>query len=279
MTAAAEGAANAFLARLRAGEVTLMLGIRAARGTDVVRIAQAAGYHSVLVDLEHSTMPLDVAGLLCATAGDLGLTAFVRVPEREYGAIGRLLDAGACGIIAPRIDTAGEASTVARACRFAPRGQRSVIATVPQVGMRPTPARELQPLLDRETIVVTLIETPEGVANAEAIAATDGVDMLAVGVNDLTAELGVPGEYEDLGVRKAIAAVVAAGRRHEKLVMVGGLADLSLLADLGGAPLYLTGMDTDLLFAEALNRARRVGAWHSGGGEGPKRTEPAWPSR
>ena len=66
-----------------------------------------------MIDLEHSTMPLDVAAQLCATAGDLGLTPFVRVPEQDYGAIGRLLDGGAQGIIAPRIDTADQARAVA----------------------------------------------------------------------------------------------------------------------------------------------------------------------
>src|ERR1700729_4464442 len=134
------GGRNPFLDRLRDGELTLMLGIRSSRTADVVRIAREAGYHAVMVDLEHSTMPLDVAAQLCATAGDLGLTPFVRVPEREYGAIGRLLDCGAQGIIAPRIETVAQARTVSRACRFAPRGQRSQLAMVPQLGLRPTPA-------------------------------------------------------------------------------------------------------------------------------------------
>src|SRR4030081_1909733 len=103
MTGARERTPPSLLVRLRAGKPTLMLGIRTSRTTDVVRIAVATGYDAVMIDLEHSTMSLDVAGRLCATAGDLGLTPFVRVRERDYGAIGPLLDAGAQGIIAPRI--------------------------------------------------------------------------------------------------------------------------------------------------------------------------------
>jgi 2-keto-3-deoxy-L-rhamnonate aldolase RhmA len=256
---------NAFLARLRADQLTLMLGVRSSRGTDVVRIAHATGHHAVLIDLEHSTMSLDDAARMCATANDLGLTPFVRVPEREYGAIGRLLDGGAAGIVAPRIETVAEARSVAGACRFPPRGQRSQIAGVPQLGMRPTPGRLLNPLLDQATIVQILLETPTGIANAEAIAQIDGVDMLAIGVNDLTAELGVPGEHDDPRVRDAIATVADACRRHDKLLMVGGVADQATLASfaaLGVCPLQLTGMDTDLLFAEALARASRSAAMH-----------------
>jgi 2-keto-3-deoxy-L-rhamnonate aldolase RhmA len=256
---------SGFLARLRNGELTMMLGVRSSRSTDVVRVAQATGHHGILIDLEHSTMSIDDAARMCATADDLGLTPFVRVPEREYGAIGRLLDGGASGIVAPRIETVSEAGTVAGACRFPPRGQRSQIGTVPQQGMRPTRARVLNPLLDDATIVQILLETPRGIADADAIAQVDGVDMLAIGVNDLTAELGVPGEYADPRVRDAIVTVAEACRRHDKLLMVGGVADLATLASfvaLGVCPLVLTGMDTDLLFAEAEARASRFAAWH-----------------
>ena len=251
---------NAFLDRLRGSELVLMLAIRSSRTADVVRIAKSTGHHAVMVDLEHSTMPLDVAAALCATAGDLGLFPFVRVREREYGALGPLLDCGAQGIIAPRVETAAEAATVARACRFAPRGQRSQLGTVPQAGMRPTPAATLNPALNDATVVQILIETPAGVANADEIAAVDGVDMLGFGANDFTAELGVPGEYGDPRVTEAIAALGAAGARHGKPLMVGGIPDQALLRDLdslGVCPLRLTGTDTDMLYAGAAASAER----------------------
>ena len=251
---------NEFLGRLHGTDPILMLAIRSGRTADVVRIAKATGHHAVMLDLEHSTMPLDVAASLCATAADLGLFPFARVPEREYGAIGRLLDGGAQGIIAPRVETAAEAVTVARACRFAPRGQRSQLATVPQFGLRPTPAATLNPALDEAVIAAILIETPAGVARAAEIAAVDGVDMLAFGANDFTAELGVPGDYGHPRVTEAVTALGAACARHGKPLMVGGIADQKLLAGftaLGGCPLRLTGTDTDMLYAGAAARAER----------------------
>ena len=259
---------NPFLDRLRGGEPTLMLAIRSSRTADVVRIARQSGHDAIMVDLEHSAMPLDIAAELCAAAFDLGLAPFVRVPEREYGVIGRILDCGAQGIIAPRIETAGEARTVSRACRFAPRGQRSQLAMVPQLGMLPTPAQTLNPALDDLTVVQILIETPAGIANADAIAQLDGVDMLAIGANDLTAELGVPGRYDDPRLRDAVAATAAACRRHGKLLMAGGIADLKILRDLmplGVCPLYLTGTDTELLFTAASARVGTYVQWHRAG--------------
>ena len=116
------------------------------------------------------------------------------------------------------------------------------------------PARVLNPALDAATVVQVLIETPLGIANASTIAAVDGVDILAIGANDLLrrARLRWAVHINDPRLRDAVAAAAEACRRHGKLLMVGGISDLDLLAPLvalGAVPLMLTGTDTDMLFA------------------------------
>ncbi len=256
---------NAFLERLRMGELTLMMAIRSARTTEIVRIAKATGHYAIMVDLEHSAIDIGLAGEMCAVAVDIGMTPFVRIPERDYGIIGRLLDSGASGIIAPRIETVEEATTVYRACRFPPMGQRSQLAMVPQYGMRPMTAIELNPMLDANTIVQVLVETTKGVEAADEIAALPGVDMLAIGANDLCAELGIAGQFSDTRLREHIAKVADACKRHRKLLMLGGISDLTIVKDLlplGIAPLFLTGTDTDMLYYTAEQRSRRISEWH-----------------
>jgi 2-keto-3-deoxy-L-rhamnonate aldolase RhmA len=253
------------LAALRAGRPQYMLGIRSSRTTEIVRIAKSTGHDTIMIDLEHSAMPIDIAAQLCATASDLGLTALVRVPEHEYGVIGRLLDGGAHGIIAPRIETAEQALLVAEAVRFPPLGHRSQLAMVPHFGMAPTPATVLNPELNRLAVVKVLIETPLGVRNAGEIAAVDGIDILGVGANDFSSELGVPGQYGHESVREGIRAVIDAAHAHGKLAMLGGVGDLVLFAEylaLGLCPMLLTGMDTDLLFEQARVRVEKFSAWH-----------------
>jgi 2-keto-3-deoxy-L-rhamnonate aldolase RhmA len=253
------------LAALRAGTPQLMLGIRSARTAEIVRIAKSTGHAVIMIDLEHSSMPIDTAAQLCATAGDLGLTSLVRIPEKEYGVIGRLLDGGAHGIIAPRVETADQARLVAEATRFPPEGHRSQLAMVPHFGMTPTPATTMNPELNRHTIVKILIESPLGIENAAEIAAVEGVDILAFGANDFTSELGIPGQYDDPRVAAAVERLAVAARDAGKLAMVGGIPDLDLFARLfalGLCPLLLTGMDTDLLFEGARTRAERFRTWH-----------------
>ncbi|GAA1942270.1 HpcH/HpaI aldolase family protein [Microbacterium deminutum] len=254
------------LTALRAGEPQLMLGIRMSRSTDIVRIAKSTGYHCVLIDLEHSAMTVETAVALAACAGDIGLTALVRVPEREYGVIGRLLDGGAHGIIAPRVETASEARSIVDACRFPPRGHRSQLTQMPQRGMVPIAARELNPLVDAATIVKILIETPAGASNAQEIAAVDGVDIIGLGANDFTSELGIPGDYEDPRVAAAVSAVAAAGRAHDKPAMVGGVplgSTLERFFALGMAPLFLAGVDSDLMHRAAADRSAATREWYA----------------
>ncbi|MEU9335461.1 aldolase/citrate lyase family protein [Streptomyces sp. NPDC048290] len=252
---------NALLARLHRGEPALMMTVRTARTADTLQIAASTGHHAVMLDLEHSAMSTDTAAQLCVLAGTLGLTALVRVPEREYGMIGRLLDGGAHGIVAPRVESAEEARGIVGACRFPPRGQRSQTNMVPQLAMRPIPAATMNPAADADTVVQILLETPRGIAAADAIAALDGVDMLALGANDFTAELGVPGQYGDPRVRDAVAQVADACRRHGKLMVLGGIGDRKLMDDLvplGVCPLRITGTDTALLHEAADLRARQA---------------------
>jgi 2-keto-3-deoxy-L-rhamnonate aldolase RhmA len=247
-----------FLERLAAGEPALTVGVRAARTSDIARYAHAAGYAALWVDLEHSSMPIDVAAAICATAHDLGMEAWVRVCERDYGVINRLLDGGATGIIMPRVESAGEAQQLVTATRFPPRGQRSQIGMLPHFGTaRPSPADFMQ-RIDRATSAHVLIESAAGIANVDAIAAVEGIDVLHVGLNDLSVDLGHVGDLRHANVRDACAKVTAAAKRHGKIAAVGGVADpdhyRELLA-LGAVPLIFAAIDSDVLAAGLRQRA------------------------
>jgi 2-keto-3-deoxy-L-rhamnonate aldolase RhmA len=256
------------LHRLARGEPLLSLGIRNARTAEIARLAKAAGFGIVWVDLEHSSLSIDCAVQISAVAADLGLEAWVRVPERDYGVIGRLLDGGVTGIVAPRVETAAEAQQVVNAARFPPRGYRSQIAHLPQVGYRKLPAAELMAAADRATTVHILLESARGIDNADSIAAIDGVDMLHVGMNDLSVDLGHVGNLRHPDMLDACKRVIAAAHRHGKLGVAGGSSDPALcleLLDAGAAPIIFAAIDTDVLCAGLNQRAQewtqRIQEW------------------
>lgn len=224
-------------------------------------MAATAGYDVVWIDLEHSSMSIDCASAIAATATDIGVEAWIRVPEHDYGTIGRVLDCGAAGIIFPKVEDAAQATHLASACRFPPHGQRSCLARLPHYGFATMPGTELMARANAAMTVQILIESRKGIDNIEAIAAVEGVDIIAIGTNDLTAEFGRPGDVANPDFERACAAVTAACARHDKIAAVGGVADpahFTRLLDSGFAPLIFAGIDTDIM---ATGLADRTAGW------------------
>jgi 4-hydroxy-2-oxoheptanedioate aldolase len=257
----ASKARNPILERLAKRLPVTAFGVRGARTSEIARIARAAGNDAIWIDLEHSTMSIDVAAQICAAALHVGLFPLVRVPEKDYGVIGRLLDGGALGIVAPRIETAEQAAEVGGACRFPPRGQRSAIASLPHLDLRRIPAARLNRTMNDATLVKVLIETPLGLENLAAIASLQEIDMIGIGANDLTAELGVPGEYDHPDVRRALEGAIRVCNSVGKPLAIGGIADpvySAELIELGAAPFFFTGIDTEVLLVAAQERVRQA---------------------
>ena len=89
--------------------------VRLVRGIEIARIAKTAGFDSIYVDLEHSSLTLDATGQICMAALELGMAPFVRVPANTPEYISRVIDCGALGIVAPDVRSAEEARAVVAA--------------------------------------------------------------------------------------------------------------------------------------------------------------------
>jgi 4-hydroxy-2-oxoheptanedioate aldolase len=108
--------------KLARNEVVASMTIRLTRGIEIARMAKTAGFDMIYIDLEHSTMTLDITGQICLAALSVGVAPMVRVPANTPEYIQRVLDGGALGIVAPGIGSAEEARAVVRATRPAPPG-------------------------------------------------------------------------------------------------------------------------------------------------------------
>ena len=142
----------------------------------------------VWFEMQHSTMSWDeVRRMIIACPGVEGAAPFIRMPDALEANIQKATDLGAIGIIVPTVDDALEARDAARFSRYPPTGRRSSgggsFGTAwPGVNYRAT--------INDNMLVVVMIETLEGVANAEEIAATAGVDVIILGNNDLSSFSG-----------------------------------------------------------------------------------------
>lgn len=216
----------------------------------------------VLLDTEHTPNGLetvaDCARAVDAAAGDA--IPLARVAWNDPVRIKRLLDLGVAGVMVPMVESAAEARAAVEACRYPPGGVRG-IATARASAY----GREFESYVERaneELLTILQIETEAGVEHAADIAAVDGVDALFVGPADLSANLGVFGEWDDPALVEAISTVLAAG--DDAGTPVGTLgADPGQVRALGsmGFDFLIAGVDTALLLsgvAEAVGAARDV---------------------
>jgi 4-hydroxy-2-oxoheptanedioate aldolase len=144
------------------------------------------GWDYVSLDAQHGLF--GYSGMLAAlTAIDAGgrSVGLVRVAANDATPIGRALDAGAAGVIVPLVNTAEDAAKAVSASRYPPVGIRSYGPMRSMLRIGPTPAEA-----DASVVVLAMIETPEGLDNVEAIAATPGLDGLYIGPSDLTLAVG-----------------------------------------------------------------------------------------
>jgi len=188
-----------------------------------------AGFDWVLIDLQHGCMDYETA-LEMIRAVDLGgATPIVRAPWNDPGVIGRLLDAGAMGVVIPMIQTAEDARRAVDACLYPPAGRRSFGPV--RVGLRDGPGYFGD--ANEQILVIPMIETAEALAEVDAIARTPGVDALFVGPFDLSIALGLPPGDNDgkPAFDDAITKVAQAAR--------GAGVATAVLSNAGVAPLRL----------------------------------------
>ena len=179
-------------------------------------ILKSAGCEFALFDMEHSGFGFETAKSAIRYLEAGGIPPIVRVPSKEYHHIARACDMGAEGLMVPMVGNPDEARSILDSMKYYPEGKRGVALQVAHDRYRGGPVAEKLAAANDRTALFCQIETEEGVRNADAIAAMDGVDCLWVGHFDLSVSLGIPGEFGHRKFRKAIEDVVAATRRHKK---------------------------------------------------------------
>jgi 4-hydroxy-2-oxoheptanedioate aldolase len=247
--------------KLARNEVVASMTVRLVRSIEIARIARTAGFDTLYVDVEHSSFSLETTSQICMAALEAGIAPFVRVPANTPDYISRVLDGGALGVIAPHISSAREAREVVKAAKYPPLGERSNAGALPHLHFRAFPPAEANAALNEATMVIVQFESAATLEKTEEIVAVEGVDMVLVGLNDLLADWGIPGEYDHPKVRAAYAATIAACLKHGKHCGVGGLAsrpDLAAEFVRMGARYVSTGTDLAFLLGACTARAKQV---------------------
>lgn len=157
----------------------------------LAEVQSYCGYDAVTVDLQHGMFGLDCAVKLLQAVSAGPAVPLARCPSHDPATIGKLLDAGAYGIICPAVDDAVQAAAFVRACHYPPAGARSF---GPSRGLL-YGGPDYLARADETILTWAMVESAQSLANLEAILGTPGLDGIYVGPNDLALSLGeVPGQ-------------------------------------------------------------------------------------
>jgi 2-keto-3-deoxy-L-rhamnonate aldolase RhmA len=203
--------------RLDAGEVVLGTMVTEFATPAVARLTAAAGAEFTLFDLEHTGYGVDHMRTVLAAARAADTVPFLRVPDAAYDLIARGLDVGALGVMVPAVESVDEARLVASSARFPPLGRRG-FGLLMRDEWEPEGVPATIEKANAETLVLVQIETALGLEAVDEIAHVDGIDVLWIGHFDLTASLGIPGDFADALYREAVDRILEAGAAAGKPV-------------------------------------------------------------
>lgn len=182
----------------------------------VAEIMSKAGFDWLVVDMEHSAIGISEAQSLIQVIDLAGCIPLVRLSSNDPTLIKRVMDAGSHGIIVPNVNSTDEAAKAVKATQYPPNGMRGVgLWRAQGYGYNFDEYKKWQA---SESIVIVQIEHIEGVNNLEAILHIKGVDGFIIGPYDLSASLGLPGEFEHQDFRNALDRVHRVSREIDALM-------------------------------------------------------------
>lgn len=244
-------AENRVIARWEAGHPA----VAAWMTTHSLLIAQAmaaCGPDAVIVDMQHGSATMDDILSLVASIEVRGAEPFVRVPSIDAGLIGRLLDGGVTGVIAPLVECREQAQALVEAMLYPPRGRRSYGPRIPALRHGSSYAS----VANGSVVSLAMIETAAGLAALDDIASVEGLSGLFIGPSDLAFSLGYPPPNPEVPAEVAAAIELI----RSKAASAGKRAGIFCPSQVSGERALGGGFDLvttvpDMVLVEAGTRA------------------------
>ncbi len=172
------------------------------------------GFDFLWIEMEHSPTTLEtLRNMVLATRG-LPAVPFARVPVNELWMAKRVLDSGVLGVIFPFTSTPELARQAVAACKYPPHGGRGSGAGL--ATFRWPAAEGYHDFADRNVMVIANIEEAKAVENIDAIASTEGLDVLFIGTSDLAFSMGFRGKQDHPRVEEAVNEIVKAAKETQQ---------------------------------------------------------------
>jgi len=180
---------------------------------EAMQMCAMAGLDFVIIDSEHSPYDIFTVRQLISAARLSGITPFVRVPDAQYHLIARSLDAGAMGVMVPRVETKETVEEVVASVKYPPMGRRGCGSIDIQNDFFPVTVAEHVGRANDESLVIIQIESTRAVAHVDELLSVPGVDVALIGPADLSISMGIPGEWRSEPFIKEVTKILDACKK------------------------------------------------------------------
>jgi len=202
-------------AKLRRGEPVLVTCCHFIDPT-VYELVSLLGFDGIWLDLEHHATSDETAASLMRAARVGTADIIARPAKGEFMRMGRLLEAGAQGIMYPRCESAEEAAELVRWAKFAPHGERGVDGANGDNPYCSMPMPQYLRAANDNTLLIVQLESPTALGHAEAIARVPSIDVLMLGPGDLSVIAGIPYQFDHPLIADAHRSIAAAAKSAGK---------------------------------------------------------------
>ena len=202
---------------LKSGEVLIGTFVLEFGGSAIATLLASAGADFMVADLEHSTFSIAAVGRMIRNARGSNLPCIVRVPALERHFVSRVLDAGATGVMIPRVESCEDIEKIRKWTKYAPKGDRGVafgIGHTDYGDFTKLDTRKYVRNANQEILTVGQIETVKAVENLNAILKTGELDVVFIGPYDLSTSMGISGELEHPLLLDAIKEIIRLAKAH-----------------------------------------------------------------
>ena len=186
---------------------TMMIEFRSSAAAQILAVS---GFDYFFIDMEHGTFSYETMSDMIRAGRLAGIVPIVRVTDCQYHLMSRPLDAGAMGLMIPRVESREQVEQIIQWTKYPPWGIRGCGASTGHSDYEATKVAEFIKQANDEIIIIPQIESEKAIENIEEIVSVKGVDAAVFGPNDLSISLGVPGEVEHPKMIKAFERVIAA---------------------------------------------------------------------
>ncbi len=219
----------------------------------IPQIYKNAGYDCLIIDMEHSAFSYETAQALVQTCRLCNLFPLVRVAKADKESLMKVWDMGAGGVVVPMIESVEQAAQFVKFSKYPPLGARGMGPGLGSMDYRPD--QELDQYIKQvheNQILLVQPETKAGVINVEEILAVEGIDGILTGPYDLSASLGVAGQFNSPEYREAARKLIITTLNKGKLAagFAANKAQAEELAEMG-VNLMISGLDSALLHRAA----------------------------